>query len=435
MTISKISRALFFLMIMHLSFWAQSQKWINSLKMDSVEYGPFGVGFIDTVIFDDDDYIFKGEQIKKPLWIQIWYPSKQKVKTPMSFSEYTKLPVTFHNKVLSQVFEKYVESTILKDLFYAPVNELTEDVIKTDTIIKAWERLNDSKVYAQRKLPIAKGKFPLILYRHGAQSVPFDNNIACEYWASKGFIVASAWYNLPTQYGLTDAPIYTVIIDKGDTSIYSKSTFKKDILAVSKFIKNQDFVNTNFTVGIGHSMGAQRWLEYDVSNYPKIANTIISLHTTAESDSPAELREWHNNLLPLTDSRAKNAVTTTYLFAPKNPNWYGQNIPTTDTISDPGFIPFRLNKYTPYIFVAGQYVNHNSFISWLPWQSYLIRFDKSFGFGYGTDFLNLQWKYYREVITLTSDIIDAELNKSEFKIQEKLKNNWRMELYNFPKRN
>ena len=200
-------------------------------------------------------------------------------------------------------------------------------------------------------------------------------------------------------------------------------------------MKTFDFVNSNFTVGVGHSMGAQRWLEYDFSDYPKIVNAIISLHTTAESDSPTELEEWHSNLLPLTDSRAKNAVTKTYLLAPKNYNLEGQKIPITDTINDPGFISFRLNKYTPYIFVGGPYVNHNAFISWLPWQSYLIRFDKSFGFGYGTDFLNQQWKHYREVISLTSDIMNAELYNNKFQIKEKLKSNWRMELHNFPKKN
>ena len=414
---------------------ARAQRQVNSLKMDSLEYGNWGVGFFDTIIFDDtDEYVFKNERIKKPLWVQIWYPSKQKVRVPMTFSAYTKLPVSFPNKVLSQIFEKYIESQILRDLFYAPVNEITGDIIKSDTVIKAWQKLNEAKIYAQRNLPSANGKFPLILYRHGAQSVSFDNNIACEYWASKGYIVASAWYNLPTDYGsLSDSPIDTMLIENGDTVIYSKSTFRKDLRTVSQFMKTFEFVNPNCTIGIGHSLGAQRWLEYDFSDYPKIANTIISLHTTAESDTQAELEEAHNNLLPLTDDRAKNAITRTYLLAPKNPFWEGQEFSISDTITDPGFSPFRLNKYTPYVFIGGPYVNHNAFISWLPWQSYLCGFDESYGFGYGTDFLNRNWTYYRDVIILTSEIMKAELNKSEFQIHKKLKENWRMELYNYPK--
>lgn len=429
--INSVLKVLFILIMLFFGFKAYTQKTLNSLKMDSIEYGKWGVGFKDTVIFDEiDDYVINNQKFKKPIWIQIWYPSKQKVKKPMLFNEYTKLPSTFSDRLLSSIFEKSIETVISRDLFYASINELT----KSDTIIRAWQKLKNASVYAQRNLPFSDEKFPLILYNHGAQSVPFDNNIACEYWASKGFVVISAWYNLPTKYGLSRSPIDTIVIEKGDTTIGSKSTFRRDMLKVSQFSKKLKFVNTNYTIGVGHSLGAQSWLEYDFSDYPKIANTIISLHTTAESDTPTEMEEFHSNLLPLTDYRAKNATTRTYMLAPKNPLWYEQLLPITDTINDPGFAPFRLNKYTPYIFLAGPYINHNSFISWLPWQSYLVRFDKSFGFGYGTDFLNRQWKYYREVITLTSDIMDAELHNNEFQIQEKLKSNWRMELFNITKK-
>ena len=91
---------------MLLLFKVQAQKPINSLKMDSLQYGKWGVGFKDTVIFDEiDDYVINNQKFKKPIWIQIWYPSKQKVKKPMLFNEYTKLPSTFSDRLLSSIFE------------------------------------------------------------------------------------------------------------------------------------------------------------------------------------------------------------------------------------------------------------------------------------------------------------------------------------------
>jgi hypothetical protein len=180
-------------------------------------------------------------------------------------------------------------------------------------------------------------------------------------------------------------------------------------------------------------MGAQRWLEYDFSTYPKVVEKIISLHTTAESDQLVELKNWHPNLLPLVTHGAALATTPTYVLAPKNPQWFGKKTNLSDTLDDPGFFPFRKNPSTPYVFIAGPYVDHNAFISWLPWMAYLGRQNPSLLPKEDLEYDEKNWNYYREVILIGDYILKHSTSIDSFQLPQRVTKSWAYERYSFKK--
>ena len=406
----------------------------QEITMSGLSKGKYSVGFRDTVIFDPDDwYKYGQDSIKKPLWIQIWYPTDVKSSSQMLFSEYVTVQSNSLPKPWKSIFQAGVEQAIWTDLLKVKRNTRGE-LVPNDTSIWAWKTLLNSSVNVKKNAPIVRAPLPVILYHHGAQSVPFDNHIACEHWASKGYIVASAWYNWPSEdapdFPLLDRPIDTVYLEGEYLVADKKSTYLNDLWAVANFMRSFQSVSSTGWVGIGHSMGAQRWLEYDFSSFPKVVEKIISLHTTAESDQWEELQNGHSNLIPLVNGGAKNATTPTFVLAPKNPWWYGKKTNVTDTLDDPGFLPFRKNPYTPYCFIAGPYIDHNAFISWAPWKAHLSRQNSNFLSKEDSGYYEKNWNNYREVIQLCDRILEARANKSWITLPKSLKKTWKIEKYN-----
>lgn len=402
--------------------------------MNRLPKGPYGVGFTDTVIFDSEDWFkFKNDSIKKPIWIQIWYPTNQKGLQPMAFSNYFSVQCNALPANWKKVFFDGVQQAIWVDLLKVKRDSLGV-FHPLETQKKAWNDLSKSKVKVHPSAPIAPGSFPVIIYRHGAQSVPFDNHMACEHWASLGYIVASAWYNWPSDWApdfpLIDRPIDTVIVEDGIQILTQKQTYLADLFRVGSWMKHFPNVKESGWVGVGHSMGAQRWLEYDFSAFPKLVDRIISLHTTAESDGRTDLENGHQNLLPLVNGGAKYAKTKTYVLAPKNPFWYGKKTNLSDTLDDPGFLPFRQNPFTPYQFIAGPYVDHNAFISWLPWLAHLGKYSSGLFSKEDEMYYNKNWNHYREVLLICDEIISPKHPQNPFKLPRRVKKSWRSEAFN-----
>jgi hypothetical protein len=406
----------------------------QEIGMRGLANAKYQVGFQDTVIFDPDDwYKYGQDSIKKPLWIQIWYPTDVKSGSQMLFSEYVTVQSNSLPTPWKSIFQAGVEQAIWTDLL--KVNRNTRgELVPNDTSIWAWKTLLNSSVNVKKNAPIVRAPLPVILYHHGAQSVPFDNHIACEHWASKGYIVASAWYNWPSNwapdYPLISRPIDSQYFDKGVWVSDQKITHLKDLFLVAQFLKTFPSAKSSGWVGIGHSWGAQTWLEYDFSGNPKVAETIVSLHTTAESDTREDLERDHPNLRPLITGEAKKATTPSFIIAPKNPWWYGKKTNVTDTLDDPGFFPFRKNPYTPYCFIAGPYIDHNAFISWAPWMAHLSRQNSNFLSKEDSAYYEKNWNNYREVIQLCDRILEARAKNSWITLPKSLKKTWKIEKYN-----
>lgn len=418
-----------FLICFFITLGAYSQ----SLKMNGISRGKYRVGFTDTVLFDSQDwYKYGQDSIKKPLWIQIWYPTEEKHFLPVSFREYVSVQSDVLPKPWKSLFSSGVQQAILTDLFKVKRDDKGKLQI-SDTVMMGWNTLLKSTVSVKKDAKMAKGTFPVILYHHGAQSVPFDNHLACEHWASLGFIVASAWYNWPSEWApdfpLVDQPIDTVYWENGVLVSDQKKTNLQDMKTVAHFMSSFPSTSKTGWVGVGHSMGAQRWLEYDFSTKPKVVERIISLHTTAESDQIEDLKNWHPNLLPLVTNGAALATTPTYLLSPKNPQWFGKKTNLSDTLDDPGFFPFRKNPTTPYVFIAGPYVDHNAFISWLPWMAYLGRQISFLVPREDVEYYEKNWNYYREVILICDNILKTSKKMESFQLPRRVTKSWAFERY------
>lgn len=306
-----------------------------------LERGPFGVGYRDTVLFNKTStftyYEYTGA---KPFFISIWYPSKGTNQSSpyMKFSDYMNFggDEATVSRILDTLRKKYssiyVEDGIKKSIKgLKPVSVELEKPRQ-----KVFSDIQNSRVYAKRKLPTLEHDFPVIYYHHGAQSTPFDNFVFCEYMASHGYIVISSNFLWPLE--------------------------QKESLGGANQVEDLLFVVTAtsamadrapYLIAVGHSWGAQVLLLADTLK-EKPFKKIIALHTTLE-DKPVDraLKMWPSLAQALQEKHSL-MTTPTVILAPEFRIKDGFD-----------FLPFRENMTTPYtlITVKTKFITHDGFIA------------------------------------------------------------------------
>jgi len=93
----------------------------------------------------------------------------------------------------------------------------------------AWEGIQATPVFAIRDAVAAAGKFPLVIYHPGLGGTYEDNLVACEFLASRGYVVLAVNYRGGTGYGLN----FRVPANFGPSGA---SEFN-DILGAANFLK------------------------------------------------------------------------------------------------------------------------------------------------------------------------------------------------------
>ncbi len=160
---------------------------INSKSIAQIEImqgfnlGKYKVGFKHEQV---PDYSRAYGQGFRPVQMFIWYPSNEKSKTFLNYSDYYLLNIELvQNIELNKSnIEKLTDSLIR--------SELKNRKLSTD-LNATLKRYKSLKTVAYKGTNIAQGNFPLIVFAPGGNTSGFINSVICEYLASHGFIVVS----------------------------------------------------------------------------------------------------------------------------------------------------------------------------------------------------------------------------------------------------
>lgn len=376
----------------------------------NLEKGSFGVGYKDTVLFkENEQFNFFDYHYFKPFFISIWYPATDNKKLPyMNYKDYFK----FSRKIVyANLYDTLMEdfrNVIITDGVCKNIkNEgQNNDEEYDQSKKKLFEEILSTRVNAKKNLVLAGQKLPCIFYHHGAQSLPFDNNVFCEYMASRGFIVVSSNYNLPIEKN----PQYLNCSLSNDCL--------DDMNFVLDFVLRMPEVDTSRITAIGHSWGAQSLILFDNSGYQKHFKKIISLHTTIEDKSLEEAKSSYPSFEYIYRNECKKSTTPVFLFAAPNGIITNYSIDTagnekvTKQTLNVTFNAFRQNKVTPYTFITlKHFLNHDGYITLgnlrMPYCKKYNLPDKIS--------INSQQKYYEKIIKSIEKIISKSFNNEGIK--------------------
>lgn len=333
----------------------QFPQWGNLTK------GKYSVGYRDTLILKKgENFSYFTYNDSKPFFISIWYPAIDDERVQfMKYKAYNSLfEITHCNQIADSLLETF-NHILIKDGICKNIKDF-EEITFSDSLQKMYFDILETDVCAKAKLVAVDGKFPCIVYHHGAQSTPYDNNVFCEYMASQGFVVVSACYNLPNE--------------KRSKSLITSTDNHFDDISDLQFVieqtKKMQSIDTNNMTNIGHSMGAQTLIRFDNQMASNNIRKIIALHTTLEDKSMEDAKTYWPELDYLYSNEAKKSTTPVIFFAPLNFRraiWTDSTgkeiIVRTDTIY-PKFTAFKCNKNTPYTFITIKHnVTHDGFIS------------------------------------------------------------------------
>jgi hypothetical protein len=347
----------------------------------SLEPGPFSIGYEDTTLWlDTDTYQFSKYAGPRPLAIGIWYPAQSGFGS-MPFGEYLRFP-SMRNKQLEGHLAQSMRHVIERDLFGPEL----PDSMKEDAVAYA-DSLFSMRVPTGRGLPLPERRLSTVIYFHGAQSVHFDNNVMCEYLASKGNVVISALCNWPTDEfpdRLTSTPSTT-------------SEPLLDIERLMRFSVSLPHVDSTRLLAVGHSLGAQKLIRYDEFGAYRPYHQIVSLHTTLEAFNADKCVEYWPEFRYLIEGKVVSARTPTILLAPYVEDYYGN-------LSLPAFEAFRQNSVTPYrLVVPTTPMSHNGFISWENWLLHVGPEHRQ-----PSGFSMAQSHAYHSILKLVSQLLDGD---------------------------
>ncbi|HEV7780689.1 MAG TPA: hypothetical protein VGO58_05460 [Chitinophagaceae bacterium] len=202
----------------------------------------------------------------RPEIINVWYPTTEKtgqrltIKDLLTYNSGNKVYQGFDSALTANHHKNamlYTYGDRNNEKATAPVNEWTS---KTKSEFQSYLSLITRSLIGK---PIAKGRFPVIVYHQGLGGTPDDAFLLCEFFASHGFIVVNTAYQ-------------SNICSRLNTSWNFDITFNEiDFLVnfVDRQIPNADISRL---IGIGHSYGASAMLAYSsVSSTPFIAFLIF----------------------------------------------------------------------------------------------------------------------------------------------------------------
>ena len=149
-----------------------------------LEGGKYKVGF-QTIKTYDSTRTYKPEEglRHRPILIHLWYPTSSSSKDYMKYKSYIMLETqreTFSNNN----FEDYCNQIIQAYIDYGKNLMGNLDVTVNEVLSSQTASISNAEPKT--------GKFPLIIYAPSFGKSSIQNNIACEYLASHGYIVASA---------------------------------------------------------------------------------------------------------------------------------------------------------------------------------------------------------------------------------------------------
>jgi pimeloyl-ACP methyl ester carboxylesterase len=136
-----------------------------------------------------------------------------------------------------------------------------------------WEGIQATPVFAIRDAVPAAGKFPVVMYHPGLGGTYEDNLVACEFLASRGYVVVSSAYQ---------AADSTMLNINGDLS-----TSHADLSFLLRHAANLPFADIGKVAAIGHSYGAQAVLSWRAQPNSAL-DAVVFLDSTVEYTSLEE---------------------------------------------------------------------------------------------------------------------------------------------------
>jgi pimeloyl-ACP methyl ester carboxylesterase len=310
--------------------------------------GKYYAGYYDTVVFKNDEpYQYGDHRSGKPFFIGIWIPIDQRQRSSrLKFSDYFDYNPKPGSKMLIDSMTSIEKSFLIGEICS---NRALLSVMPFGKGEKAlYEKILNTETNAYRLNSIPSKKFPVVIYHHGAGSIPQDNTVMFEYLASHGYVVISSNYHLPVNGA-----------DRYD-SFYASGKFSTltDVEFITDFAKHLPYAEPQNFYYSGHSWGAGTGLllnEKGKHNFKKF----VLLESTIEDYPWQAVRELWPHMDSLLRNHSDHFKTPTWLIsAPKD--YYEEGIYVL--LAPPAFEVF---KSIPSITKINARVpmNHDSFVS------------------------------------------------------------------------
>lgn len=242
-----------------------------------LDWGAYQVGFRDTLILDEKyNYQSQDYNGKKPYFVQIWHPIYKReepeylrVKDFYSFQENADL------KVVQEHLKEEYKNLFIRDYLSENLlngEEMDYGSYSYEDVFKLLGELETKSIRA----PMTEAEsFPVIVYYHGSQGLPFENFVMAEYFASRGFIFVSASFELQFE----NCPFGMLPFERFHSNEYEES-----LKTVTHFAKSLS--NSTSIFFVGHSFGAQMGLR--TFGQDASIKGMVSLETTLEFKSDDE---------------------------------------------------------------------------------------------------------------------------------------------------
>lgn len=232
----------------------------------------FYSGYDDTILYNTKQaYNFAEYNGPAPLFVQIWHPVKRQPKTEsLTFGQLRNEHLPGNLNAIYRELESLSDSSFLDYNLLYTID--TDDEIGYDGHSHA-DLLEETKLIPTRSYRSKQsetGKFPVIIYHHGAQGISDENYLMAEYFASRGYVFISANFHLPyagRTYG--SIPWGSSYFDT--TAIATLTNF------AAKLAGDQH------VYAIGHSWGAQVLWHYLKDNQQ--IDGFLSLETSLEFET------------------------------------------------------------------------------------------------------------------------------------------------------
>lgn len=261
----------------------------------------------------------------RPVLVAMWYPalatsSRMQLRDYLDFSS----PSKFSDFAVRL---KQFSETTAKETVFGKRESST-----TPAELLAFNELFRTQSHASRDAPTAPGRFPLVIYHPGAGGSFDENAILCEFLASHGYVVLSSAYQTSTRHVSND-------IDGPPRSI-------RDMQFLLQVASKLPYVDITRVAGIGHSAGAQTFLQW-VGEADCPLTAMVSLDTTLEY-TPRNF-PGHKELLQELEKKEKPTIPI-MLFA--------------STERHPDFTKFDSFLHrAPRYEITVPYLRHNEYIS------------------------------------------------------------------------
>jgi dienelactone hydrolase len=229
-----ILRLLITFIIMHqsINLWAQNEQ--------KLSFGEHSVGFRYEWIKNfaqnscgDKEYSGPGKQ----LLLGIWYPAKEAATKKMTLREYVEMKNVEREVKLTENMKIYARES----WFNYTLEEYSDSSYSSK--VQAFEKSLDIELKAEFRAKKQPGKFPVIIYHHGAGGTYDDNAQMCEYFASHGYLVISSSF-----FQCKGNIVFE------DTDWHSSIT---DLHAILQYTSNIENADINNIALLGHSRGCQ----------------------------------------------------------------------------------------------------------------------------------------------------------------------------------